>query len=102
MRAPISGWISHRRLDLLLMFDVAVQNGGMGSKGRLDSASRQLSAGMSALDRRRMIAQVVTESITGQFKDDVRSRKMCIANGSGTVHGSSYDLAGWGLAPGFA
>jgi peptidoglycan hydrolase-like protein with peptidoglycan-binding domain len=89
-------------LDLLLMFDIAVQNGGMGSKERLDTATRQLSTGMPALDRRRMIAQVVTDSITGQFKDDVRSRKMCIANGNGTVHGSSYDLAAWGLAAGFA
>jgi len=31
----------------------------------------------------------------------VLRRKMCIANGSGVVHGDSYDLAGWGLADGF-
>jgi hypothetical protein len=88
-------------LDLLLMFDIAVQNGGMRSKGRFDSARGQLSGGMSALDRRRIIAQVVADSIAGQFKNDVLRRKMCMANGSGTVHGDRYDLAGWGLADGF-
>ena len=88
-------------VDLLLMFDIAVQNGGMRSKGRFDSARGQLSGGMSALDRRRIIAQVVADSIAGQFKNDVLRRKMCIPNGSGTVHGDSYDLAAWGWRDGF-
>jgi Putative peptidoglycan binding domain len=88
-------------LDLLLMFDVAVQNGGMRSKGRRDAARAKLNPGMSALDRRRVIAQVVADSITGRFKNDVLQRKMCIAEGSGTVHGSRYDLADWALADGF-
>ena len=88
-------------LDLMLMFDIAVQNGGMRSKGRLDAAGARLHDGMSALDRRRIIAQVVADTIDGQFKDDVLERKMCIAKGNGTVHGSGYDLAGWGLADGF-
>src|SRR5271166_3016418 len=88
-------------LDLLLMFDIAVQDGGMQSKGRLASARERLNPRMSGLDRRSTIAQVVVDSIDGSFKDDVRQRKMCIANGRGTVHRGNYDLAGWGLADGF-
>ena len=88
-------------LDLMLMFDIAVQDGGMRSKGRLEAARAQLHDGMSGLDRRRIIAQIVVDTIDSQFKNDVRERKMCIADGTGTVHGSSFDLAEWGLADGF-
>ena len=88
-------------LDLMLMFDIAVQDGGMRVKGRLEVARAQLHDGMSGLDRRRTIAQVVADTVDSQFKDDVLQRKMCIAKGIGTVHGSSYDLTGWGLADGF-
>ena len=85
----------------MLMFDIAVQDGGMRSKGRLEAARAQLHDGMSGLDRRRIIAQIVVDTIDSQFKNDVRERKMCIADGTGTVHGSSFDLAEWGLADGF-
>ena len=88
-------------LDLLLMFDIAVQDGGMRSKERLASARERLNPGMSGLDRRRTIAEVVVDTIDSSFKEDVRQRKMCIANGRGTVHRGNYDLAGWGLADGF-
>jgi hypothetical protein len=88
-------------LDLMLMFDVAVQDGGMRSKGRLDAARARLHDGMSGLDRRSTIAQVVADTIDSQFRDDVLQRKMCIARGSGIVHGTNFDLAGWGLADGF-
>jgi hypothetical protein len=46
-------------LDLLLLFDVAVQNGGMQSKGRLQAATTQIKDGMAAVDKRRVVAQVV-------------------------------------------
>jgi hypothetical protein len=88
-------------LDLLLMFDIAVQDGGMHSKGRLASAKARLDSHMSGLDRRSTIAGVVVDTIDGDFKQDVRQRKMCVATGHGTVHRGNYDLAGWGLADGF-
>ncbi len=88
-------------LDLLLLFDVAVQNGGMRSKGRLKSAQSKITSGMAAVDKRRAIAQVVADTIKGKFKGDVLARKNTIAVGDGTVHGAKYDLAGWGLADGF-
>jgi peptidoglycan hydrolase-like protein with peptidoglycan-binding domain len=89
-----------QELDLMLMFDIAVQNGGMRSKGRLEAARRQLHEGMSDLERRRVVAQVVVDTINGPFKDDVRQRKMCIAQGNGIVHRAGYNLAEWGLADG--
>jgi hypothetical protein len=88
-------------LDLLLMFDIAVQDGGMLSKGRLEAARERLNPRMSGLERRRTIAQVVVDTINGDFKDDVRQRKMCIAEGHGVVHHGKYTLAAWGLADGF-
>ncbi|HKM74750.1 MAG TPA: peptidoglycan-binding protein [Stellaceae bacterium] len=88
-------------LDLLLMFDIAVQDGGMGSNERLASARERLNSRMSGLNRRSTIAEVVVDTISGPFKEDVRQRKMCIANGHGTVHRGNYELAGWALADGF-
>jgi hypothetical protein len=43
----------------------------------------------------------VVDTIDGPFKDDVRQRKMCIAQGNGIVHRAGYNLAEWGLADGF-
>jgi len=88
-------------LDLLLLFDVAVQNGGMAAKGRLQAAKAKLMATMTPAEKRSVIAQVVVDSIDGPFKDDVRARKTCIAAGAGTVHRSRYSLATWGLQNGF-
>ena len=87
-------------LDLLLLFDVAVQDGGMRSKGRLEAAKAQIRNGMSATERRVTIAQVVADTIDGDFHDDVLNRKMCIASGSGTVHKSLYTLENWGFLNG--
>jgi hypothetical protein len=88
-------------LDLLLMLDVAVQNGGMGKKGRLKAAQAQINGGMSPIDKRRVIAEVVANTAAAKWQNDVLTRKLCIAEGRGKVHGDSYDLANWGLAPGF-
>jgi hypothetical protein len=90
-----------KELDLLLMFDIAVQDSGMQSKERLASARERLNPRMSGLDRSSTITQVAVDAIDGSFKEDIRQRKMCIANGGGTVHQEKYDLAGWGLADGF-
>jgi len=89
-------------LDLLLMYDVAVQNGGMRSKDRLQDAQVRIQAQSpaTAADKRAIIAQVVADSITSQYKQDVLTRKMTIARGAGTVHGGNYDLADWGFLDG--
>ena len=89
-------------LDCALLFDVAVQNGGMGSKNRLTSALDQFTQQKpkTALDRRKIVAQVVADTVSGKFKQDVLDRKTSIAVGDGTIHGGSYKLADWGLLDG--
>jgi hypothetical protein len=87
-------------LDLLLLFDIAVQDGGMGSNNRLQTAKDRLTPQMSGTERRVTIAQVVADTVSPKFKDDVLARKTCIAKGRGTVHGATYSLDVWGFLDG--
>jgi len=87
---------------LALMFDVCVQNGSI-KKSAMDAYRRALAANPGAGERQRlaMVAEAVAEASRPQFVQDVRSRKMCIVNGRGVVHGKSFDLAGaYGLGDG--
>lgn len=88
-------------LDLMLLYDVRVQNGGMSSKGRMATARTAIAQQnpKTAADRRQIVAQVVADTI-GKYRQDVLSRKMVIATGGGMVHGGQYHLADWGLADG--
>jgi len=87
-------------LDLLLLFDVAVQDGGMRAKDRLQTARDRLTAQMSATERRQTIARVVADTVDPSFRDDVLARKMCIAQGNGVVHKALYSLDMWGFLDG--
>jgi hypothetical protein len=87
-------------LDFLLLFDIAVQDGGMRSKDRLQTAKGRLAGAMSAAEGRQTIARVVADTINGDFRDDVLKRKMCIAEGNGVVHGARYSLDAWGFLDG--
>ena len=51
----------------------------------------------SEVELRQIIANAVADASLPAFREDVRSRKMTIATGQGTVHGASYDLSNWGL-----
>ena len=88
-------------LDLLLLYDIAVQNGGMASGGRLAAARAGLKAHRqaTATERRQIVANAVIATI-GRYKADVAQRKTAIALGHGTVHGSAYRFADWGLIDG--
>lgn len=44
--------------------------------------------------RLRIIANRRVEAANKRWIEDVRERKLCIANGGGTVHGIPYDLEG--------
>lgn len=91
-----------------LMFDIAVQNGDIGSAARtriLDGFAA-LPAGLPEdereLQKMRIVANRRAEAASAKFVEDVRRRKLCIANGAGVVHGIAYDLAaqfGIRLAP---
>ena len=82
---------------LALMFDICVQNGSIGSstaaKIRLDFA-RIASADPLAIEVARLqaIANRRADAATPAFVEDVRVRKLAIANGEGTVHNIQYNL----------
>ncbi|MBK5273472.1 MAG: peptidoglycan-binding protein [Desulfuromonadales bacterium] len=83
-----------------LMFDIKTQNGSIGNivQGRiLDDYMKlpgTLSDEMREEARLRIIANRRAEAAKAAWIEDVRTRKLCIANGGGTVHGIPYDLEG--------
>lgn len=87
-------------LGLALCFDIAVQNGGVDFGQEEIRIRDRLGRLMPQEERevRLVIADVVAETSRPQYVEDVRSRKRTIATGTGTVHGTRYELAHWGLA----
>jgi len=83
---------------LALCFDIAVQNGGIDqTEGARIQRKIAQSPPASQRDLRIIIANVVAENSRPRFIEDVRRRKLTVATGTGTVHGSKYDLKTWGL-----
>jgi len=83
-------------LGLALAFDIQVQNGGIKPAIRkLILAKRRPNTKES--DLRKMIANAVADSAKAKWREDVRSRKLTVATGKGTVHGHAYVLDAWGL-----
>lgn len=83
---------------LALMFDVVVQNGSISSETRdkINLDLSRLAPNMTAEDleveKLRIVANRRAEVSRAQFREDVRQRKLCCANGKGNVHGTDYDL----------
>jgi hypothetical protein len=81
------------------MFDIAVQNGSISKAVRAqimaDYAALDPAQDPAALEVARMviIAQRRAQACKPASIEDVRRRKLTIANGTGTVHGKVYDLA---------
>ena len=82
-----------------LMFDIKVQNGGVGPTA-LSLIERDFAAltpaetGSVEVAKLRIVANRVADSANARWREDVRSRKLTVANGTGVVHGVHYDLAG--------
>jgi hypothetical protein len=81
-----------------LMFDIATQNGSIR-----DKTGARIREGYGALDtslpgdnvevaRMQVVANCVAEASLPRWTEDVRRRKLCIANGRGVVHGTDYDI----------
>lgn len=85
-------------LGLALCFDIHVQNGSINSTAR-SLIQKQLSGNPNPTEAvlRQIIANAVADAGIPAFREDVRSRKIAIATGAGSVHGASYDLSNWGL-----
>ena len=81
-----------------LMFDIKVQNGSISSKvkERIFKSFRDIDPGISEEEqeaaRLRIVANRRAEAANARWIEDVRTRKLCIANGEGIVHGIAYDL----------
>lgn len=75
-----------------LAFDITTQNGGINSNAAniIDTAIQQ-NPNITEKDLLKVIANAVADSSTSNI-DDIRSRKMAIATGSGIVHGSMLYL----------
>ena len=102
----VFGLLSTRAVAL--MFDIKVQNGSVSEllKGqiKLDFARMdpKLSSHEVEVERLRIIANRRVSAAKAEWVEDVRARKLTIANGRGTVHGNFYDLKeqyGLGLEP---
>ena len=81
-----------------LMFDVCVQNGSISTstKSLILSDFAHISASLSPndIEAKKMlsIAHRVANNANPKYLADVLSRKLCIATGSGTIHGMKYNL----------
>ena len=82
-----------------LMFDIVTQNGSIGAITRMQILGEFKDLPDDLEDKERevckmgIIANRRAEAANPKWRDDVRRRKLCIANGAGTVHGIKYDLA---------
>ena len=84
---------------LALMFDIAVQNGSINEivTGTIERDFAKIPATIDRdggeVARLVSIANRRAEAASRQWVEDVRTRKLTIANGLGDVHGRHYDLA---------
>lgn len=83
-----------------LMFDIKVQNGSISDlvKARIFSEFKTIPANLPKeeleVQKMRIIANRRAEAAKTEWIEDVRARKLCIANGGGVVHGINYDMDG--------
>lgn len=83
-----------------LMFDISVQNGSIPVNVKsliiadIGKISQSLTPEETELEKMRIVANRRAEAANPKFVEDVRRRKLCIAEGKGVVHGMNYDLAG--------
>ena len=88
----------HSERAVALMFDIRVQNGSIA-----DTTHAQIERDFATLDtggdaeslevaRLRVIANRRAEAADPRWVEDVRLRKLTIANGAGIVHGAHYNL----------
>ena len=96
---------------IALMFDIRVQNGGIGRavEARIRADFDGLGSRPSGCDAEapwlRIVAGRRADVARSRWRDDVRRRKLVIADGAGIVHGRRVDLDadyGIGLKPAFA
>jgi putative peptidoglycan binding protein/glycosyl hydrolase family 46 len=88
-------------LGLALCFDIHVQNGGIKRKA-MAQIRQSAPAATPEPTLLEIVANAVADSARIAYQDDVRQRKLTIAQGQGTVHGHNYVLENWGLSGSFS
>jgi hypothetical protein len=83
-------------LGIALCFDMHVQNGT--SRVKAVAELETVPPKSPELHQREALANAVADKCAATWREDVRSRKLAIARGVGTVHGRAYKLANWGIA----
>ncbi|MVM36325.1 hypothetical protein GO755_40350 [Spirosoma sp. HMF4905] len=85
-------------LGTALTFDIHVQNGSIKEMAR-KQIDRETKAHpiTKEQDLRVILANAVADQSRPVFREDVRSRKLTLATGSGKVHGEQFILRNWGL-----
>jgi hypothetical protein len=82
-----------------LMFDIEVQNGGIAPAvlTLIESDFARLASGdpdVVETAKMRIVANRIADTANIRWREDVRVRKLAVADGTGVVHGVHYDLAG--------
>jgi hypothetical protein len=89
---------------LALMFDILTQDGSIhnATHQRIlnDKATREAALGrpLTEVEYLRIIAIDRANDANPEWIADVKARKLCIVNGTGFVHGETYDLDKIGLS----
>lgn len=86
-------------LGIALAFDIHVQNGSVKKEAHAEIVRRigsDFTRQQEAV-RREVIANAAANNASKPYREDVRSRKLTLATGSGTVHGEYFKVASWGL-----
>jgi len=97
-RALCSEFAVSSRRALALMFDIKVQNGSIQPlvKAQIESDFARLPGSLQGAElevaRLRIVANRRAEASNPRWIEDVRRRKLTIANGKGVVHGMPFDL----------
>ena len=83
---------------LAFFFDICTQNGSIKQE-QIDLAKEQFTEDMSEQEKMQIILEERLKKCNPRWMSDVRARKECIINGSGSVHGKNRDLdAEFGLS----
>ena len=91
-------WDLRTERGFALMFDICVQNGAIGKQtGDLIHADINQLPSLSGLlvrevDKMRIIANRRADATSPAWREDVRQRKLTIANGEGKVHNVQWNL----------
>jgi len=84
-------------LGRALAFDIHVQNGGIKTSARKEIKMALEEAPITTEQELRVIIANAVADASKQSKEDVRSRKLTIASGTGKVHEENFVLGNWGL-----